>query len=210
MWSTDLHDDIAVNIKNHVNEKVNGNTLFALPEISIDFVLKQLRSMPNDGIGASTLELAYPAIADSITYICNLSIITKSFPEKWKEAKVTPIFKKGKTDDCSNYYSFADSLNFFLQKHVYICLYSFLQDKKLLLDTPFGFRKNHSCQTALITPTEEIYNAIQTGNLFGLLQSDLSKAFDLVILKTGHNKYLLRAHYHNHRQSTPAYHKGRF
>ena len=42
------------------------------------------------------------------------------------------------------------------------------------------FVKNNSCQTALITLTEEIYNAIQTGNLFGLLQLDLSKAFDLV------------------------------
>ena len=38
-----------------------------------------------------------------------------------------------------------------------------------------GFRKNHSYQTALITLTDEIYNATQTG----LLQLDLSKAFDL-------------------------------
>ena len=105
MRSTDLHDDIAVNIKNLVNEKVIGNTLFALPEMSTDFVLKQLRSMSKskstglNGIGANTLKLAAPAIADSITYICNLAIKTKSFPMKWKEAKVTPIFKKGK-DRC--------------------------------------------------------------------------------------------------------------
>ena len=52
-------------------------------------------------------------------------------------------------------------------------VYDFLQDNKLLLDTQFGFRKNQSCQTALITLTEEIYNAIQSGNLFGLLQLDL-------------------------------------
>ena len=42
------------------------------------------------------------------------------------------------------------------------------------------FVKKHSCQTALITLTEDIYNAIQTCNFFGLLQLDLSKAFDLV------------------------------
>ena len=70
---------------------------------------KQLRSMSHskstglDGIGVSTLKLAAPAIAYSITYICNLSIKTKSFPEKWKELKVTPIVRKGKTDDCSNH-----------------------------------------------------------------------------------------------------------
>ena len=95
---------------------------------------------------------------------------------------MTPIFKKGKTDDFSNYrpISVLPILSKILEKHVYICLYDFLQDNKLLLDTHFGFRKNHSCQTALITLTEKIYNAIQTGNLFGLLQLDLSKAFDLV------------------------------
>ena len=56
--STDLHDDIAENIKNLVNEKV---TLFALPYESTDIVLKQLRSRPMsnskstglDGIGAN-------------------------------------------------------------------------------------------------------------------------------------------------------------
>ena len=63
---------------------------------------------------------------------------------------------------------------------MYISLYDFLQDNKLLLDTQFVFRKNHSCQTALITLTEKIYIAIQTGNLFGLLQLYLSKSFDLV------------------------------
>ena len=71
--STDLHDHIAEHIEHLVNGKVNGNTLFALPEMSTDFVLKQLRSMSNskstglDDIGVSTLKLAAPAIADSIT-----------------------------------------------------------------------------------------------------------------------------------------------
>ena len=186
--STDLHDEIAENNKNYDNEKVDGNTLFVLPEISTDSVLKQLRNMSKskstrlDGIGANTLKLAAPAIADSITYICNISIKTKSFPEKWKEAKETPIFKKGKTDDCSNYRpsSVLSILSKILEEHVYICLYDLLQDNKLLLDTQFEFGKNHSRQTALITLTEEIYNDIQTGNLFGLLQLHLSKAFDLV------------------------------
>ena len=98
---------------------------------------------------------------------------------------MTPIFKKGKTDDCSNMSSYRPIsvlpiLTKILEKHVYMCSHDFLQDNKPLLDTQFGFRKNHLCQTALITLTEEIYNATKTGNLFGLLHLDLSKAFDLV------------------------------
>ena len=131
MRATDLHDDIAENIRNLVNEKVNRNTLFALPQMSTDFVLKQLGSMSKskstglDGIGANTIKLAAPAIADSITYICNLSIKTKSFPEKWKKAKVRPIFNKGKTDDCSNYrpISVLPILSKILEKHVHIYMF---------------------------------------------------------------------------------------
>ena len=136
---------------------------------------------------------------------------------------MTAIFKKGKTNDCFNYRSISvlPILSIFLEKHVYICLYDFLQDKNLLLDTQFGFRKNHSCQTALITLTEEIYNAIQTGNLFGLLQLDLSKAFYLVNLTLLLENLKLyhcnadticwfQSYLKNRSQSTPGYHKGLF
>ena len=89
---------------------------------------------------------------------------------------------KSYTDDYCNYrpISVLPVISKVLEKHVYrligLCLYDFLEDKKLLLDTQCGFCKNHSCQTALITLTEEIYNTIQTGNLFGLLQLNQFKA----------------------------------
>ena len=44
----------------------------------------------------------------------------------------------------------------------------------------FGFRRNQSCKTALITLTEDIYEALETGINFGLVQLDFSKAFDLL------------------------------
>jgi len=186
--TNNLDKDVAENIVNFVNEKVQENTSFTLSEMSIDFTLKQLNIMSNskatglDGFSVNILKMAAPAIVDSITHICNLSIRTKSFPDKWKEARVTPIFKKGKADECSNYrpVSVLPILSKIIEKHVYLCLYDFLQRHKLLLDTQFGFRKNQSCQTALITLTEGIYKAIKNGDYFGMVQLDLSKAFDLV------------------------------
>ena len=76
------------------------------------------------------------------------------------------------------HFSFADSLNFFRKTRVYVYMTCPRTTSYCLIQ--FGFRKTYFCQTALITLTGEIYSAIQTGNLFGLLQLDLSKTFDLV------------------------------
>ena len=82
---------------------------FSIPPVTTDFVLQQLKHMPStkatglDDISVNVLKLAAPAIVSSITYICNLSLKTTTFPVKWKEAKVTPLHKGGSRHECSNY-----------------------------------------------------------------------------------------------------------
>ena len=77
--------------------------------ITTDFVLQQLKHMPStkatglDDISINVLKLAAPEIVSSITYICNLSLKTATFPAKWKEAKVTPLHKGGSRHYCLNY-----------------------------------------------------------------------------------------------------------
>ena len=43
-----------------------------------------------------------------------------------------------------------------LEKHVFTHLYAFFQNHKLLADSQFGFRKQNSCQTALLKLTEKM------------------------------------------------------
>ena len=69
-----------------------------------------------------------------------------------------------------------------LEKHVFTHLYAFLQKHKLLADSQFGFRKQNSCQTALLTLTEKMYEGINERKYFGMTQLDMSKAIDLVNL----------------------------
>ena len=61
-----------------------------------------------------------------------------------------------------------------------VTLHKYLQHHKLLTDSHFGFRRNQSCQTALITLSEKIYKALEAWDYIGLVQLDLSKAFDRV------------------------------
>ena len=53
--------------------------------------------MPN-----SILKDVKDIIAPSLTDLFNASIQTKIFPDNFKVARVTPIFKNGETDDLGN------------------------------------------------------------------------------------------------------------
>ena len=49
------------------------------------------------------LRLAAPANSPSIARTVNHSLSTGTFPQRWKTAKITPLFKKGDASDPSNY-----------------------------------------------------------------------------------------------------------
>ena len=49
------------------------------------------------------LKASSPIIPSSLCYIFNFSLYSCSFPNYWKIARVSPIFKEGNKDDCPNY-----------------------------------------------------------------------------------------------------------
>ena len=183
-----LHHETTSKISEFVNSKIQTDNKFSIPLVTSEFVRKQLNSMNTskatgtDGFSASILKLASPAIVASITKICNMSLISGNFPSQWKEARVLPLYKGGNKANSSNYrpISVLPILSKIIEKHVYNSLYDFLQEHNLLLKSQYGFRKNHSCQEALIALTEHIYQSIHDGKFVGVVQLDLSKAFDLV------------------------------
>lgn len=79
--------------------------IFSLAEISRQEIFDLIQKIPGnkssglDNISARLLNEATPIVTRSLTYIINLSISTGMFPNAWKIAKVTPIFKEDvKTD----------------------------------------------------------------------------------------------------------------
>ena len=53
-----------------------------------------------DGISCCS---AIAIVAPSLTHIINLSITTAIFPDEWKLARVSPIYKEGVKSDPNNY-----------------------------------------------------------------------------------------------------------
>ena len=171
-----------------VKTKLPPDNMFQIPLITKQAVFKFLstldvkKSAGVDGISAHMLKLGAPYITHIITEICNLSITKNQFPNDWKTAVVTPLFKKGSTDDPGNYrpISILPILSKLLERHVFNCLYEFLVCHDLLISRQSGFRLKHSCETALHLLVDEWLSSIYNKKIVGVLFIDFCKAFDMV------------------------------
>ena len=175
-------------LRDYCKEKIPDDVVFDMPLLTSDKVMKYLnnldirKSTGTDDIGPRLLRMASPIIAESLTFICNLSIKTGSFPDKWKEAKVKSLHKGGPANDPNNFrpISILPVLSKLFEKHVHESLMNYLEKYKLLYDTQSGFRPNHSCETALLLMVEKWLKALDNSELVGIILVDFRKAFDLV------------------------------
>ena len=110
----DLKDNIDTTIAEDpigiLEEKMKlKNLKFCFKEVTTKEVLKTMADMKSkkssgtDGLTQEHMKHGADVIAGPLTKIINESMKTGKFPEKWKEAIVTPILKKGSPQDKSNY-----------------------------------------------------------------------------------------------------------
>ena len=175
-------------ITEHVNSKVPSDTSFHIPEINSSFVRNFLKSLDVtkatglDCIGPKILKIAPDVLCPSLSYIINKSLESGIFPQPWKEAKISPIFKCGSKDDVNNYrpISILPTLSKIIEKWIHKHLMSFLKNHNLLHEKQSGFREGHSTESALILMIDSWLKAINDGKFVGCLMVDFRKAFDLV------------------------------
>ena len=178
-----------INVLSESNKEIlNTTPPFVIPQVNMSFVESQLKSLDtgkstgSDGLSARFLKMSASIIAPVLTKIYNISIQTCIYPQKFKNAKVVPIHKKGAKNDKSNYrpISVLPIISLILERHVSIHLKEHFEMNGLFYSRQSGFRTNHSCQTALVKLLDEWVAAIDNNEIVGTLFLDLSKAFDLV------------------------------
>ena len=144
--------------------------------------LQSKKSCGADSVNANTLKMALPYIVESLTYVFNLCITNNVFPKRLKVAKVVPLPKVKNPSDISDFrpISLLPVLSKPLEKHMQKHMSNYIEESDLFYQYQSGFRKNHSCQTALIRLCDSWYRAINNSELVGTVFLDLKKAFDLV------------------------------
>ena len=118
----------------------------------------------------------------TIQKIFNKSLSGGIFPDDWKKAKVTPIFKAGDRSDVNNDrpISVLSVICKVFEKIVFNQLYVHLNGNNFLSDHQSGFRPFHSTQTALHKDIIYWLSKMDKGRINLTVFVDLNKAFDTV------------------------------
>uniref|UniRef100_A0A672FN99 Reverse transcriptase domain-containing protein n=1 Tax=Salarias fasciatus TaxID=181472 RepID=A0A672FN99_SALFA len=121
-------------------------------------------------------------ISKPLTYICNLSFQTGTFPNQMKVAKVIPVYKAGDKHDFTNYrpVSLLSQFSKILEKLFVARLNTFLEKNKILNESQYGFRSKRSTALALLDSVEEIANSLENKMYTIGIFLDLQKAFDTI------------------------------
>jgi hypothetical protein len=167
-------------------DQENGLQLQPVEEDEVFRLLNATKSstaMGCDELPGFLIKMLASAITKNIALIFNRSISDATVPTTWKQANVVAIWKqKGNKSDPGNYrpVSVLPILGRTLEKAIANQLNAYCEDREVIPPQQFGFRKNSSCESALIRATDDWMGAIDEGKYVGALLVDLSKAFDTV------------------------------
>ena len=136
--------------------------------------------------------------ADFLCTNINSSFKSSSFPSCLKMADVTPLHKKGKKDlkEKCRPVSILPVFSKVFERSMFAQMSSFFDN--FLSKQQCGFRKGYSTQQCLLVLLEKWKRAVDSGQMFGALLTDLSKAFvcldhELLIAKLNAHGFSLPA-----------------
>ena len=175
-------------------------------EITIAGVKKLLlgldpsKSPGPDKIPGKLLKVMASETAPCLSLVFAASLLQGTVPQDWKLALVTPLFKKGKRKEPSNYrpISLTCICSKLLEHVIHTSVMSHLMDYNILSNAQFGFRKNYSAELQLIQTTRDLAFNLNNKGQNDVILLDFSNAFD----KVPHERLILKLQYYGIRGNT--------
>ena len=165
---TDVRLENVVFTTNKIRDKIKG--------------LKPNSAPGPDSITVSLLQAVREELLAPLLIIYEKTLSSGIVPKDWKEATVTPIFKKGTKGEAGNYrpVSLTSIPCKIFESIMKDDIMSHLQENKLIKDSQHGFMPGRSCSTNLIVFQDKLTKIIDQGKSADIFYLDFAKAFDKV------------------------------
>ena len=162
------------------------NSMFLSP-VSPGYISSLISKQKNkyyglDHYSAKVLKYVNDIISPVLSDIVNKSFSTACFPDMQKIARVVPLFKEGNAEEVNNWRPISNLplLSKIIERAFYDQLYNYFEQKKLLNDSQFGFRRGKSTVQALMKNLDIVYRDLDLGRIVISIFLDFRKAFDVV------------------------------
>lgn len=200
------HDMLRPNMPTHLESEEQTPSYFPsasyfklLVPSEVESLIKSMgnKSCILDPIPTWLLKNCLDEVLPIITLIVNLSLQSGTFPNQLKTAVIRPSLKKPSLDsDLLSSYRPISNLSFLskiIEKAVHNQLTEYLNDNKLFPSLQSGYRKSHSCETAILRIQNDVLFSMDKQSHVCLMLIDLSAAFDTInhdlLLKRLKNSY---------------------
>jgi len=121
-------------------------------------------------------------MAKPLSIIYQQSWLTGKVPDDWRIAIVTPIYKKGWKEHPGNYrpVSLTSVPGKIMEPFILSVLTRHVKDNQGIRPSQYGFMKDRSCLTNLISFYDHITCLVDEGKAVDVIYLDFSKVFDTV------------------------------
>uniref|UniRef100_A0ABD2XH34 Reverse transcriptase domain-containing protein n=1 Tax=Trichogramma kaykai TaxID=54128 RepID=A0ABD2XH34_9HYME len=164
-----------------------GTATFSFQHVTpldVELAMNKCRSTScgSDGVSASVLRLASPALYTHLARVFNLSFELGVFPTAWKSASVVALAKvpSPATPSDTRPIFLLPEISKVLERLAHAQLMDYLSRHNMLDTSQHGFKSAHSTQTALLELTDAVRGAIEKKKITLLVSFDFSKAFDTI------------------------------
>ena len=149
-------------------------------------ISKLILNMKKEGsildISRRFLRICNSLVSKNISFLLNLCMEQGVFPDAYKLAKITPVFKKGASDLISNYRPISILSNFskIFESVIFTRIQNFFIAENLLSNRQFGFRKDRSTELAIFDLLFKILPAFEMKKFAICVFLDYSACFDTI------------------------------
>ncbi len=169
-------------ITNRVEDSITLPDTSASEVLELILGLNPKKASGYDEINNKLIKRTNDTIAPFLNTLFNAVMKQGVYPDCFKTAQVTPLYKGGDRSNVNSYrpISLLPAFSKLLEKIIFVRMMNFLIEKNILSERQFGFRPKFSTEYAILDIYEKLLKNLDEKQTSCAIFLDLAKAFDTV------------------------------